>query len=186
MKTNIYFVRHAQPDFSIKDDALRPLTEKGMLDTALVTKALQDKNISAIYSSPFKRAYDTIKNLAEVLDLRIDIVDDFRERKIDNIWVEDFKAFSRKQWEDFNFRLKNGECLRKVQERNMTALNEILESNLGKSIAVGTHGTALSTIINYYNPEFGYDHFVGIADKMPYIICFTFEGTEFIGMEEVG
>ena len=33
VKTNIYFVRHAQPDISVKDDMLRPLTEKGMADT---------------------------------------------------------------------------------------------------------------------------------------------------------
>ncbi len=44
IKTDIYFVRHAQSDISVKDDMLRPLTEKGMSDTKLVTKALKDKN----------------------------------------------------------------------------------------------------------------------------------------------
>ncbi|HAR84900.1 MAG TPA: histidine phosphatase family protein, partial [Clostridium sp.] len=27
--TNIYFVRHCEPDFSIHEDLIRPLTQKG-------------------------------------------------------------------------------------------------------------------------------------------------------------
>jgi 2,3-bisphosphoglycerate-dependent phosphoglycerate mutase len=185
LETNIYFVRHAQPDISIKDDMLRPLTEKGMADTKRVTKVLKDRNIEAIYSSPYKRAYDTVKDLAEVTRLEINIVEGFRERKVDNVWVDDFKAFSRRQWEDFNFKLECGECLREVQERNVAALNDVLKNNLGSNIVVGSHGTALSTIINYYNPDFGYEGFWSITDKMPYILCFKFKNMEFIGMEEV-
>lgn len=32
MKTDIYFVRHVQSDLSIKDDVIRPLTQKGIKD----------------------------------------------------------------------------------------------------------------------------------------------------------
>ena len=35
--THLYYVRHAQPDYSVHDDLTRPLTEKGMRDCALVT-----------------------------------------------------------------------------------------------------------------------------------------------------
>ncbi len=149
-KQIFFFVRHAQPDISIKDDMLRPLTERGIADTKRVTKVLKDRNIEAIYSSPYKRAYDTVKDLAEVTGLGINIVEGFRERKVDNVWVDDFRAFSRKQWEDFDFKLECGECLREVQERNVAALNDVLKSNMGRNIVVGSHGTALSTIINYY------------------------------------
>jgi len=183
--TNIYFVRHAQPDISIKEDMIRPLTEKGMADTKLVTKTLKDKNISAIYSSPYKRAYDTVKDLAQVIGVEINIVEGFRERKVDTVWVDDFKTFSRKQWDDFDFKLECGECLREVQDRNVAALNDVLKNNLGRNVVVGSHGTALSTIINYFNPDFRYDGFWSIIDKMPYILCFQFENMEFIGMEEI-
>lgn len=183
--TSIYFVRHAQPDISVKDDMLRPLTDKGLADAKRVTMTLKDSNIEAIYSSPYKRAYDTVRDLAEALHLDINAKDGFRERKVDNVWVEDFIAFSRKQWGDFNFKLQCGECLREVQERNVAALYDVLKDNLGRNIVVGSHGTALSTIINFFNPEFGFDGFWSIVDKMPYIISFKFRNMEFIGMEEV-
>ena len=36
----------------------------------------------------------------------------------------------------------------------MEALNEILSDNADKEIVIGTHGTALSTILNFYDNSF--------------------------------
>lgn len=184
MKTKVYFVRHAEPDFSVKDDRVRPLSEKGMADTRRVTNALRDKDITVIYSSPFKRAIDTVKNFADSVGFEIVTRNDFCERRVGE-WVEDFKAYSAKQWGDFDFKLPAGESLREVQERNIAALFKVVTENAGRSVAVGTHGTALSTVLNYFNQAFGHDAFWSIIDKMPYILCFTFEGMELESVEEV-
>lgn len=184
MKTKIYFVRHAEPDFSIKDDMIRPLTEVGMQDSKKVTNSLINKGITSIYSNPFKRAVDTIKHLAITLDFEIKIDNDFRERNIGE-WVEDFRSFSKKQWEDFEFKILQGESLREVQERNIAALFRVLDNNYGKNIVIGTHGTALCTIMNYFNPKFGYDDFWDMIDKMPYILCFSFDGRKLERIEEI-
>ena len=102
--TKVYFVRHAKPDFSIQDDLIRPLTEEGTNDCKKVTEFLLNRDITKVFSSPYKRAIDTIKDFAERLDLKISIIDDFRERKIDNVWIEDFdKNFGYNEFE----RIKN-------------------------------------------------------------------------------
>ncbi len=44
---------------------------------------------------------------------------------------------------------EGGESIAMVQNRNIEVLNEILSDNMDKDIALGTHGTALSTILNY-------------------------------------
>lgn len=36
--TNVYFVRHAKPDFSVQDDLTRLLTEEGINDCKKVTE----------------------------------------------------------------------------------------------------------------------------------------------------
>jgi len=46
--TTIYFIRHAEPDTSVIDDRIRPLTAKGHTDCALVTDYFSDKVIDAI------------------------------------------------------------------------------------------------------------------------------------------
>ena len=40
--TNVYFVRHAQPNYENHDDLTRELTEKGLQDRKLVTEFLRD------------------------------------------------------------------------------------------------------------------------------------------------
>ena len=102
---------------------------------------------------------------------------------MDSCWIEDFYGFSKKQWEDFNYKLTDGETLNEVQARNIAALEVVLEQYEGKHIVVGSHGTALSTIVNYYQPEFGFDGFESIRTLMPWIVCFEFEGKTCVKIE---
>jgi len=183
--TNIYFVRHCEPDFSIHEDLIRPLTQKGQEDSKKVEKVLKNKEIHAIYSSPYKRAIDTVRKLGNTLNLEVKTKDDLRERTITDQWIDDFNEFVKCQWDDFEYKLSKGECLRQVQERNITALKEILNENKGKNVVIGTHGTALSTILNYYNITFGYEEFNRIKSIMPWIIVMEFKGEEFIGFKEI-
>ncbi len=175
MKTTLYFVRHAQPDFSNHDDMTRPLSEKGIQDRTLVTSFLKDKNIDVVLSSPFKRAIDTVSDFAEKKGIDIEIIQDFRERKIEDKWIEDFNGFCKSQWADFDYKLSDGESLGEVQQRNIAALQSALTRFAGKTIVVGSHGTALSTIINYYDNSFGYEDFEKIKNLMPWIVKFVFE-----------
>ncbi len=172
--TTIYFVRHAQPDFNVKCDITRPLTDKGIKDCIKVLEFFKDKNIDIIFSSPYKRAIDTIKPFANFIHKDIKIVEDFKERKIDSCWIEDFEQFSKKQWEDFNYKLTDGESLKEVQDRNIKELNNLLHNFNDKTLLVGTHGTALSTIINFYDKSFLYESFKKIKDIMPLIVKFEF------------
>ena len=173
--TKIYFIRHAQPNYNNHNDLLRELSPKGLSDTKYVTAFLADKDISAVLSSPYKRAVDTVAAFADQYGFTIEINDDFRERKISDGWIDNFKEFSEKQWNDFNFRLPDGECLREVQDRNISALKAALKEYKGKNIAVGSHGTSLSTIINYYDSSFGYSDFEKIKDLMPWAAEFIFD-----------
>ena len=166
--TTIYFVRHAEPNYENHDDLERELSHKGLRDRALVTQFLSDKGISVVLSSPYKRAVDTVSEFAKLKKINIVTIDDFRERRVDSEWIPNFDAFCRKQWEDFQYKLTDGESLSEVQKRNIAALQSVLETYQGKNIVIGTHGTALSTIINYYDKDFGYCDFQKIK-KLPLI-----------------
>lgn len=178
MITTVYFVRHAKPDFSVKDDRLRPLTEAGLQDSLKVTRALEGRRVDRIFSSPYRRACDTVLDLARARHLPITMVEDFRERRVDGAWIEDFLAFSRRQWADFDYKLEGGESLREVQQRNVSALHALLERHAGEHVVIGTHGTALSTLFNFFDPGFGFDAFWSLVDRMPYLVRFRFAGFE--------
>jgi 2,3-bisphosphoglycerate-dependent phosphoglycerate mutase len=50
---------------------------------------------------------------------------------------------------------------------------------------IGTHGTSLSTIIQYFEPGFGLADFLALKDKMPLVIEMTFEDTIYQGFKEI-
>ena len=181
--TNIYFVRHAEPNYENHNDRLRELTEKGLRDRETVTEYLADKNIHAVLSSPYKRAVDTVKHFADGQGLEIELVEDFRERTVDNVWIEDFNAFAQRQWTDFDYKLEGGECLREVQQRNIAALNNVLLRYEGKNVAIGSHGTAVSTILRHFQPSFSYPDFRRLQPVMPLIVRLSFEGQTFLSAE---
>ena len=79
--TRIYFVRHAQPEHSYKDDRTRPLTNEGSNDSNMVLETLKDKEIDIFYCSPYKRSMDTIKKTADFYGKSILTDERFRERE---------------------------------------------------------------------------------------------------------
>jgi len=125
--TTVYFVRHAEPNYENHNDRLRELSSKGLKDRELVTNFLNDKHIDIVLSSPYKRAFDTVRHFAKKIGVSISEVEEFKERKIGDEWIEDFNGFSKKQWEDFTYKLPDGESLEEVQNRNIVALDRVLE-----------------------------------------------------------
>ncbi len=182
--TELYFVRHAEPDYSNHDDMTRALTEKGLRDRMLAADFLIDKDIRAVWSSPFKRAVDTVQPLADRLHLPVLTDPDFRERRVDSVGIDDFDAFSRRQWADFDFRLTDGETLRTVEERNLAAMRRVLKGCPDTAVAIGSHGTALSTLIHYFDRSFDYSAFKAIQKLMPWIVRFTFDSDECVRITE--
>lgn len=181
--TRIYFVRHAQPEHSYKDDRTRPLTNEGSNDSNMVLETLKDKEIDIFYCSPYKRSMDTIKKTADFYGKSILTDERFRERECGENGI--IQGMIQKRWENRNYHEDRGESLNMVQKRNIEALMEVLEKYRDKNIVIGTHGTALSTILNYYNPQFGFKDFMRLIDWMPYVIEVDFEGKNFVCIKEL-
>lgn len=184
MLTNIIMVRHAQSDTRIREDAIRPLTPQGFADAKRVSEILLSMNISKIFSSPYLRTVQTVRHFAESQGLPVYPIDEFCERAVGG-WVDDFQTFSKKQWADFSYKLEGGESLREVQDRNIKALLQLKKENEGLNIVIGTHGTALGTMINYYDTSFGYEQFWSIVDRMPYIMHFQYQDEGLVRMQEI-
>ena len=182
--TEIYFVRHSISDLSVKDDLSRPLTKEGLIKAEELLTIFDKIHIDLIFSSPYKRTVDTVEPIALNKKLDIKIEEDFRERKIDG-WIENFNEYSKKQWEDFGYKSGKGESLSEVQSRNIKALEKILADNTDKRIIIGTHGTALSTILNYYDNTYQFNDFTKIVNIMPYVVKMEFEKNDYLGRMDI-
>lgn len=173
--THIYLVRHAEPNYQNHDDFSRELTQKGLQDRQYLSHYFEKIHIDQIYSSPYKRAVDTIQLLADERKLPIHKVDNFRERKIDSVWIEDFQTFSEKQWADFSYKLADGESLQEVQDRTVKELSILLDKHVGNTLLIGGHGTAISTLLNHYQPTFSYTDFHSVKALFPFVAHLIFD-----------
>lgn len=154
-----------------------------MADSKKVTAYFKTVIVHKFFSSPYKRSVDTISGSAALHNLDIFKDERLRERQKGKDG-NDYGMFQ-KRWADFTFCEHGGEPLGTVQKRNIEALSEVLRKHKDESVVIGTHGTALSSILNYYNPNFMCEDFLRIIDFMPYIIRLGFSGTEYLGQEEI-
>jgi len=184
MYTNIYFIRHAEVKYT-PDDFIRPLTEKGQEDASKLVRVFKDINITKVISSPYKRAVSTVEPIAKEKYLDIETIDDFKERKVSNVYIEDFFSFSKRQWEDFNYCLYNGETLRITQDRGIKALYQVLRKYKGENIIIGTHGTILGVILNYFDEKYNYDFWLKMKMPDAFRVTFNDEKIEYIENIEI-
>lgn len=180
--TKVYFVRHAQSDWRSGTDRDRGLTAEALEDRRVVLDFLRDKTVDAFWCSPYRRSLDTIRETAEFYGKPI--LTDERLREREAAPNGNNRKLFRRRWADFDWHEPGGECLRSVQERNMAALTEILKQNRDKTVVIGTHGTALSTILNHYDPSYDCDSFLRIINRMPFVVELDFDGTRFLSKTE--
>lgn len=181
--TNIYFVRHCQSQSGWKEsESTRPLTECGMKDSAFVTLALRDTKLDYCVCSPYTRSRNTISDCATAHGLTIHTDARFGER-IDGPGNDD--AARKRRWADHDYHEEGGESINEVQKRNIEGLHELLKSHANENILFGTHGTALTAILNFYEPDFGLDGFYMLSGWMPYIICASFDGDRLVSRKDL-
>ena len=153
--TTLYLVRHAHADWS-PDDA-RPLSAQGRASAAVLGDLLALAPIAAIYSSPARRALETIELLARRLRLEPIVVDDLRERELVVPPGTDFGAAVQAAWLSPLTAVAGSESNAVAQSRGLAAVRTIIIEHSGLHVAVATHGNLLALILNGLKPTCGFD-----------------------------
>ena len=157
--TRLFLIRHGQsphtPErrFSGRNDL--SLTEQGKAQiTAVATRLGALGSISAVRSSPLRRARQSAQIVADALHLPVDIDDDLVEL--------DFGAFEGLTWAqtaaDHPAELEafrgspdiappGGESISRVGDRAQSALRRILVEHEGRDVAVITHVTPIKALL---------------------------------------
>lgn len=183
MITTVYLVRHARSDNSVAEEALRPLTEKGMEDRRLVTDILKGKEIKAVYSSPYLRAVQTVSPLADALGLEVISESAFRERaQGEKAGIADFAL---KQWHDRDFSAPMGESLNETVDRFLARLYELIKEHEGQAFVVGSHGMAISAVASRLFSGFDYDEYLKFQNVMPFIAKAEFEADGLVSLKVI-
>lgn len=177
---DLYFIRHAEPDYSESDNYKRDLSTNGFVQASGLLYLFKNINIDGVYSSPYLRAINTVKPLAEERKKPIRLIDELKERKSAHYRVPDnkFAGFAQKQWNDYSFKFRGGESLRDVRDRYNTALRKIIDfaSNNGeKTLIIGCHITGLCSYLSQYGIVQTYQDFDKVRSLKPWIVHLSYD-----------
>ncbi|GAK02709.1 phosphoglycerate mutase family 2 [Geomicrobium sp. JCM 19037] len=99
MDQTIYLVRHAHANYQA-DERTRELSERGMKERQLLADYFEGISITAIVSSPYRRAVQTVETVAEKKGLPITCDERFRERLIRKGYIENFTEVVKQMWQN--------------------------------------------------------------------------------------
>ena len=148
-------MRHSEPLKSINlnnNDSLQIQNEKWGLTVngeklAEKTSGLSElDNFDVVISSNYVRALSTAKYFTKD---KVIIDENFGERKFGiNSWEKLPKDFGKKQFDDFNYKLPNGESINEVINREYNSLINILNNYSDKKVLIVGHSTALAALFS--------------------------------------
>ena len=164
--TTVYLIRHSKTldvNNDLSTDALQIQNEKKVLSQEGENLAKNKfnnslfNNIEVIFASNYVRTIETAKYISENNNIKINILDELGERKFGiNSWNEKPKDFERRQFLDENYKIGDGESKKEVEERMYECILKILKENQNKTIAIVSHATAISYLLNKWcNIEIG-------------------------------
>jgi 2,3-bisphosphoglycerate-dependent phosphoglycerate mutase len=175
---DVLLVRHAEPvpvgtpDVA-EDD--RPLTDAGRAAAIELAEELDGWEVTAIYSSPYARAAETVAVLAQRRGIGVQVLDDLRERRLSLEQHDGWRDSLQRAWADADFSLPGGESGRDAQRRAIGML-DLLRSRHpdGGRLVIGSHGNLISLILQVLDP--GVDFDFHMAMPMPAIYRLTHDG----------
>ena len=189
MRKIIYFMRHSEVykgiNHNYNSDSLLETNMKSILSVNgenmanYVSKNSEFNNLELVVSSNYVRAMSTAKYFVKD-EINFVVSDLFGERRHGiKSWDELPEDFERKQFEDFNFKVGDGECLNEVKDRMLKGLDLILEQDFNNVLVVG-HGTAIASLLSNwceinYGGEYIFNGKVFFNRSWNYMECFKLE-----------
>jgi probable phosphoglycerate mutase len=154
MTTTLYIARHGETEWNLAQKLQgyqdSPLTAKGHHQAESLATALNNRQITRVYSSDLGRAMQTARVVAEHLGVELIIDARLRERNFgilegktkaelgESLLQERFRSH------DPDYVIPGGESFRQVYDRSVACLEELAEQNGHAAFAVICHGGIVS------------------------------------------
>ena len=166
MAAHLVLVRHANsviPTPDGPDELVRPLRDSGLAQARDLAEELSAQRPTAVLSSPYLRAVQTVQPTADALGLTVDTRWDLREWDSGIAPSPDYARHFAHSWNHPNFARSGGESLAAFSGRVVRALKAVASEHAGGVVLIGTHGTFTARALL----AAGHDVTWGFLENMP-------------------
>ncbi len=173
---NIYLIRHAEsaPDYDI-DESDWPLSTLGQRQAQRLAGLTARLSLDAVYTSPYRRSVATVRPIASTHGLDVTVVDDLREKKLTEGYLDDFMVHVKRSFANLDYRLPGGESSNEARKRGLEALDEIIDRHdRGDSVVIGSHGNLITLILSAFDDAVGFEHWRSMGNPDVFVLrCVT-------------
>jgi len=163
----------------------RPLSSRGKEAARGLVGLFYNRPLDGLISSSYKRAHETLEDLASDKGLDITLKDELVERRmkapgIMMDWPQLVEAIE-KTFKDKDFHLEGGESVHMAQARAIPTIIDLLRTYENKTLALGTHGNIMTIILNHFDDSYGFDFWQSL--RMPQVVKAVFQGESLLHVE---
>lgn len=170
MNNSYILLRHAYSRFS-SDNLNRTLSEKGFSSLDQL-EFLNSFNIDYYFSSPYKRAFETINSSPIQFD-KIVLDERLRERKLSSTFIKDseFEDSIKYLWDNPDQSFVGGESNQVALKRILNLLEELEGRYSDKTILLSSHGNLIGILLHHFDSSFDYEKW----EQMTFPDCFLID-----------
>lgn len=165
----LYIIRHCKAE---GQDREAPLTAQGVEDARSLAQFLDKFQVEQIYSSPFRRAIQTIQPFADQKNINIHLDERLSERLLSTIDLPNWLELYRRTFDELDLCFEGGESSRATMDRAVSLVHEVLETGDNR-ICFVTHGGLTSMLLKYYNNQFHFEDWQKMSNPDVFRICFV-------------
>ncbi|MGI5149340.1 histidine phosphatase family protein [Plantactinospora sp. CA-294935] len=166
MQTEVVLVRHAKsvpPSLDGPDEFTRPLSPVGLQQALDLVDTLAGLRPTAVWSSPYLRAVQTVQPTARALGLPVHAQRDLREWEDGLPFTDDWDPHYEQSWSDPSFARPGGESLDPLTVRAVAAVRALASAHPGELVLAASHGTLITRALR----GFGAPADRAFAQRMP-------------------
>ena len=161
MNTTLLVVRHAQTQSNITGRYMgwidEDLSEEGVWQAEQLSQRLSHWAITAVYSSPLKRAFRTAEIIASLHSLSVQRLDELGEIRLgawEGMFADEIEANFLNLWRAWkrdpsDIQMPGGESLAQVRQRAIAAFKNITQVNQGQQVLMVTHDVIVRLLVAY-------------------------------------
>ncbi|WP_404407129.1 histidine phosphatase family protein [Jeotgalibacillus malaysiensis] len=162
--SNVYLIRHCQAE---GQEAEAALTDEGTKQAEALARFFNGIEVKRIISSPFKRAIESIKPLAERKELDIHINQNLSERVLSTENLPDWLDKLEQSFINMELVFEGGESAKEAEGR----IAEVVEAASEKEgiTLIVTHGGIMSHFLSKYDAGFGFGEWQRLSNPDVYV-----------------